>query len=399
MIRAYSGEYMVSPLPLHLAGKRCSHGCWYCFASNPPRPESSAEEIFSQIGKLSNPKLTSVESALWRDGYDLLFSNTTDPLAASNHGLTAQVVKYCIANGRGLAIQTKGGENAADVVSMPPSFFYVTISSDDPAIAKANEPGAPTPETRLELVRALVAAGHFVVWGLNPYFPGWWRSLKSFAERVSEAGCRHVWIGAPHLSSIQIERLPPAIRKNHAADVSYASARSKRDVMVFHPSVTAFLHSMGFNCFSGAVSSRGNFWAPYFALGKKFFPTLDGFVSHLEDQHDGPVSFSFEYFHKWADVFGTARNSQFKQYFSNIGRALRNAGKSDKAGCIADVHRVFWDIIEVLSPFRQDFFGYCGRLEGETATLEKHGEMEIMVYVKGGFDGILMPLEDTKFLG
>ncbi|MFH1058314.1 MAG: hypothetical protein V1797_06470 [Pseudomonadota bacterium] len=38
-LRTYTGEYLVSPVPLHLDLDICSHACWWCFSrlNNPDR--------------------------------------------------------------------------------------------------------------------------------------------------------------------------------------------------------------------------------------------------------------------------------------------------------------------------------------------------------------------------
>src|SRR3990167_2090165 len=85
-LRAYSGEYLISPCPVHMGLNYCSHGCWYCFANlNKPDRRGEWSQIHNTLNRFEKNEIgRSLCVWLLRQGHPILCANDSDPFAASN---------------------------------------------------------------------------------------------------------------------------------------------------------------------------------------------------------------------------------------------------------------------------------------------------------------------------
>ena len=373
LIRPYTGEYLVNPVPLHMGGNLCSHGCFYCYA-NLNQPNRTAEYSDAQLFTTSD---AGIRGYLKSKNYPIVCSNDSDPFAKSNVEQFLQVRALLAAKGKHIAYQTRGGDKAmATLTAEAPTLVYVSLTSDQPATLKANEPGAPSHESRMELIGACRDAGHFVIAGINPFKADWWDNIDRTIERLAAMGVKHAWVGQLHFGSQQVMAMPESRKKRNAADIEYGKKTAKPD----DPQFDAMLMTCkvnGINVLEGAASCEGNFWDDYFALGFDWFPTLDALLGDLKVAGKGkPVGFTYEWFNAWADVWGGTRSSQFKEYLVSFGRTIRNTDGSYKANTMSEAHKFMWQTLKYPSRFRHENL----RLMMDGNDVVSDGDTDVLVY-------------------
>jgi DNA repair photolyase len=353
-LRLYTGEYLVSPIPVHFGLNWCTHACRYCFA-NLNRPERRADNNdLAKLVKWARDRKGPLEWWYLARGYPLLVANDSDPFARSNVDTFRELHRIAGEIGIRLAYQTKGGDPEAQAIALDgrPTLFYVSLTSDDDRLLADIEPGAPPWQARLDLIRAATARGHHVVVGLNPLLPAWWRDIDEALDAMIDAGARHLWHGELHLSRFQIAAMPDSQRLRYATLVDYGRKRKKPDAEAFD-TILRLAVAKGFNCFDGVAGSARGFWQPYFDLGFPFMPTLDGLFRDLEAQGGGqPVAFSFDAFDRWADTGSPGGYAVHKEYLSGFGRSLRNDGIDQKATTRRQVHEWYWRWLDYPTPLR-----------------------------------------------
>ncbi len=179
----------------------CWHACAYCYA----RPGHQylgfgAGSDFDRriVVKTNAAEVLSVELARpsWRREV-VVFSGSTDcyqPLEAT-YELTRRCLEICRARRTPIAIITKGTLIRRDVDLLARIArevgAHVTFSIPflEPDIARALEPGAPTPDRRFETMRILHEAGVEVGISLAPLIPGFRESdLPALLQRAQECG-------------------------------------------------------------------------------------------------------------------------------------------------------------------------------------------------------------------
>ncbi len=162
----------------------CSHACAYCYAR--PTHEvlglGAGTDFDSRIAvKLRAPELlrAAFERPSWR-GEQVAFSGVTDcyqPLEAS-YRLTRGCLEVCADYRNPASIVTKAAlvERDLDLLVRLTREARCTVTLSlpflDEAVARALEPGAPTPARRLETLRRLAAAGVPCGVLLAPVVPG-----------------------------------------------------------------------------------------------------------------------------------------------------------------------------------------------------------------------------------
>ena len=134
-----------------------------------------------------------LEATLLKQCYPVLLSNRVDPFANSNWFQSLPVIEAMTDLGIPIAFQTKGGKGIDDVLDMvSPSAWYVSIAMLDDSIRQRIEPGAPTIESRFELLEKLVDRGHVPTVGLNPWVPEWCplSDVEKILERLQGIGVK-----------------------------------------------------------------------------------------------------------------------------------------------------------------------------------------------------------------
>ncbi|MDO5369559.1 PA0069 family radical SAM protein [Paracoccus sp. (in: a-proteobacteria)] len=161
----------------------CEHGCIYCFA----RPThawlglSPGLDFETRIvAKPDAPRLLEAEIA--RPGYavaPIAFGTNTDPYQPAEAGLG--IMRGCLQVlhdwNHPLSIVTRGRGVLRDLdligamATRGQVFVGISLTTLDAALARAMEPRAPAPATRLRMIRALADAGVRVRVMLSPMIP------------------------------------------------------------------------------------------------------------------------------------------------------------------------------------------------------------------------------------
>ncbi|MCD6196832.1 MAG: radical SAM protein [Staphylothermus sp.] len=170
----------------------CSHFCLYCYAT-------------SYIGRRpSTPKnmfLRNLRSDLKRINKNLVveISTSSDPYPPVEKWLllTRKTLELLVEHKVKTLITTKGSIVVRDIdlLLMTPSAVMITITTLDNRIAKIMEPGAPTPDKRVEAVKQLAESKIPVGVRIDPIIPGInddFYSIKELIDQVIDAGAKHV---------------------------------------------------------------------------------------------------------------------------------------------------------------------------------------------------------------
>lgn len=211
MLEPYWGEFLVSPLALELSLGACGR-CAYCFARlNEPRREAKLQAVLNLLRDFPNRETYTAH--LLREGYPVEFSNKSDPFSPNNAEAALAILRICAAVGVPVAVSTKGGKAAEEAASiLPPSVWYISVSSLSEEYRQAVEPGAPSIAERFRLMSALRARGHRVQLGLNPCLPEWCPEPAALLRRAQGAGAESVWVEPLHVSGRQAGNLTEAQR-------------------------------------------------------------------------------------------------------------------------------------------------------------------------------------------
>ena len=293
MIEPFWGEFTVSPFPLELSFNWCSHACSFCFANlNTPDRTFDPRAVTRMLAEYRDR--TSVGARLLAAGYPVLASNRTDAFAKSNYKQAVPILQTMIEMEIPLAFQTRGGDGIGDVLAtLPPSYWYVSICSMDDEVRRRVEPGAPSIESRFDLIRTLTEQGHTVVLGLNPVVPDWLpEGPGALLRAAQDAGAVGVWTESMHLSKRQLERID---RRCTAALslplIKRVSGRAEdpRD-HDFWCQARQEAEALGLPVFSVGQSDPSEFWLPAQALYPRLFPVMQDYVNLVwSEASDGDV--------------------------------------------------------------------------------------------------------------
>jgi len=192
----------------------CEHGCIYCFA----RPThaylglSPGLDFETRIiAKPDAPRL--LEAEIGRSGYavaPIAFGTNTDPYQPAEARLA--IMRGCLQVlhdwNHPLSIVTRGRTILRDLdligamATRGQVFVGISLTTLDAALARAMEPRAPAPATRLAMIRALTDAGVRVRVMLAPMIPALTdheiESLLSAARRAGAATASMIPIRLPH---------------------------------------------------------------------------------------------------------------------------------------------------------------------------------------------------------
>lgn len=288
-ISVYHGEFLTTPIPLELSFNYCSHKCGYCFA-NLNRPDRRAD-VKATLNLLRDFQTRdTLQARLLQSGYPVLISNRVDPFAASNHRVALPVMELMTALGIPIALQTRGGTGIDEALDfLKPSCWYVSISQLDDAIRKRVEPGAPSIESRFDLIAKLKARGHRVVLGLNALVPEWLHDPLPLLERARTAGAEGAWIELLHFNRDQVARLSPRERDAIGETViRRAVRRSNRDDWPFFEYTRRMAVEAGLEVFSIGQPNRSDFFRPYTETYPALFPTMQEATNKCHDDGFGP---------------------------------------------------------------------------------------------------------------
>ncbi len=286
MIEIFSGEFLVSPIPLQLSLNWCSHACSYCFANlNKPGRAAKVKELQSQLKNFQGQQ--NIVAHLLRERYPVLISNLVDPFATSNYQIAVPVMEQLTDLGVPVCVQTRGGKGIDDALSfLPPSVFYISIPTLDDAVRKRIEPAAPSIQSRLELIDKLHAKGHKVIIGANPM--DWVEDHDTYVTELQKRGCTHFWLGMLHFSHEQVRNMPEWAKKALGPEI-LSGITGKRKHPEFQVDRMAefirVLTDRGATWFSTECLFSTDFFDIYGEVYPKVFPTTSQFLSGHAKHH------------------------------------------------------------------------------------------------------------------
>jgi DNA repair photolyase len=369
MIDPFWGEFLASPIPLDLALNYCSAKCAFCFA-NLNSPERSAD--VPKITRLLDEYVdrSSVPARLLQEGYPVLLSNRVDPFANSNYKVSLALLEKMVAEEIPVAIQTRGGRGVDEALGMlRPSCWYVSICQDDDALRKQIEPGAPSIESRFELIQKVRAAGHRVVVALNPLVPEWLPAPEQTLAKAKEAGAEGVWVETLHLSTDQIGRMTTRERGAIGEPLLHLSRkrRAPATFVAHRDLVLRLAEDVGLAPFSAGWHRPTAFWRPCEETYPFLFPTMQDWVNRCHAELEEGAAVHFAHFEQWAlDALpfeGEALN--ITHYVGATAREVVKERKLPSQITYSDLLRVIWQEPRMSGcPARVRCFAYAGRKNG-----------------------------------
>lgn len=303
MIEPFWGEFLISPIPLELSLNYCSHKCAYCFANlNDPKRVGDVKQIMRFLTSYQSRE--TIEAVLLKEGYPVCISNRSDPFAHSNYRQMLPIMQAMVELEIPLQIQTKGGPGVSGALEfLPPSVWYISISTLDDAIRRKVEPGAPDIDSRFELMEAIRAKGGRVILGLNPCVPEWLPDPLPLLQRAKDAGAEGVWVEELHLNYRQVGNLSQAEKAALGVDLIARSQKKARDAMdsdAFFAAREAAA-GLGLHVFSNGQPTYSKIWDIYREVYSNTFFTNQDFVNYCFDNglHEKILPFEM-----WQQVVG-----------------------------------------------------------------------------------------------
>jgi DNA repair photolyase len=192
----------------------CSHACRYCFA----RP--THEYLEFDPGKDFDTEIvvkTNVADVLRREVHrpswqrdTIALGTNTDPYqrAEGRYALMPGIIGALADSGTPFSILTKGTLLRRDLPLLStaagtvPISLAVSLAVADPEVHRGVEPGAPSPQARLALIRSIRDAGfdcHVMVAPVLPYVTDSVEHLDTLLGAIADAGATSVTVFGLHL--------------------------------------------------------------------------------------------------------------------------------------------------------------------------------------------------------
>lgn len=409
----YYGEFLSNPIPLECSiVEPCDYACNYCFAnlnkrywaSKTPGKKQHGSEVVQVMGLLANfRKRSTLEAKLLQDGYPILLSNRTDPFSRKNRGSTIPMLEVMGELGIKASFQTKGFIKPDDFETVMglvqyPSCWYVSIAFDDDELRQKIEPGAPTIESRHELITQLRERGHSVVVGVNPCVSDWIKNPEQFLLKLKELGVWGVWAEILHFNSNQTRNLTPRERDNLTESVISKALRR-----TYHPDDVAFLDGLldmaeeiGLCPFNLHRHKPSNFWAPWWDNYEMTFPIMQDFINEAWTCLDDGDVLTFDNF---ASIMSELPNGKMRlgHYVgASAADVTRDSGKPwSNYMTYEELLKMIWNNQAINQcPVNLPCFSFAAEYEGEIyhPLLDENGD-SLMVFHREGFRHFYVDLE------
>ena len=292
-IRAYAGEFLVSPAGLELSMNWCGHACTYCFA-NWMKPERRAD-VRSVVGLLAEyPKRKSREARLLQASVPMLVSNHVDPFAGSNVVQFEPLWELCVELGVPLTWQTRGAHKAHRPImeriirETPKSVWYVSIPMLDDGVRQRVEPQAPSIGSRLELVDQLIESGHVVTVGINPLTLDWLPRFEPMLDLLKAKGVWGVWIQVPYFSKAFKGNMDDNARARLGVEFMQRCGEKGSKVDRKNAAAAmAYAKGIGLQVFSTEYEEPTEFFEPWHDLYPRVMPYWHQLVNKIDPMLNG----------------------------------------------------------------------------------------------------------------
>ena len=171
----------------------CSFKCIYCYATAyiGLRDSDPKKEFLRRLRR---------DSVKWPPGTLVNIGTSSDPYPPEEayYGLTRAALEYLLPRGYRVLITTKGtlyARRDLDLLAAWSAAVTPTITTLDEGLSLIVEPGAPSPEARIEAIRRASGAGVPVGARVDPVIPFFnddEYELRSLVARLHEAGVRFI---------------------------------------------------------------------------------------------------------------------------------------------------------------------------------------------------------------
>lgn len=211
-----------SPMPFRWSlntMRGCGHGCWFCYARRSHEflgLDAGADFVEQIVVKTTVVEVLRAELARpgWRREH-VAIGTTSDPYqrAEGRYRLMPGVIAALAASRTPFSVTTRGTLLRRDLPDLAaaagsvPVGINVSLGLVDEPLARALEPGAPTPRARLDLIAAVRDAGlgcHVFVAPVLPWITDDVASLDALLGQVRAAGATAV--------TVMPLRLPGSVR-------------------------------------------------------------------------------------------------------------------------------------------------------------------------------------------
>lgn len=182
----------------------CEHGCIYCFARPTHAYLNLSPGLDFETRLIARPGIAAVlDQELRRPAYKVApvaIGTNTDPYqpVEREHGLMREVLAVLAAFRHPVWITTRGTLVERDIDLIAPlaaqglASVSVSVTTLDAGLARRMEPRAPAPARRLQIIRALAAAGIPVRVQVSPLIPALTdHELEAVMQAARDAGADH----------------------------------------------------------------------------------------------------------------------------------------------------------------------------------------------------------------
>jgi hypothetical protein len=292
-------------------------------------------------------------------------------------------MRAMVGMGMPIYIQTRGGEGWKEVLSfLPPSVWYVSISSLNAELTKKLEPGAPSPQERLAMINEVANKGHNVIIGYNPAVEEWEPDPPKLISAVKNAGAKGAWVEQLHFNYQHLENMSGRDRELLGEQLIEDAQKKHSPRMQYFEGVRAEVIKQGLSLFSMGQANKSNIW-DLFSVYKSCFPTTQGFVNTCEEE----TLYSFEQYMETMKF--PEGNWQLHHYLASTGRQVWQAGMQTSMD-FRELLRIIWtDIRCRANPVRNHGFAYAtSEGDGEQYQLTDADGLPLVLYSSVGFDGV-----------
>jgi len=397
----YWWELFYVPAPMECSFNYCSFKCAYCFA-NLNKPERKADIAATMRLLRDYPERRTLAAHLLREGYPVLVSNRVDPFAQSNFKQALPILEQMTELGIPLYFQTKGGPHAHTALSfLKPTVWYVSIAMLNDDLRKKIEPGAPSIESRFELIERLKAEGHGVFVGCNPLVTEWLsEDVERYLERIKNAGVEVVMTQPIHFNDKQLSNMSPREKEAIGEKILERSQTTRTrslqhtDIM-FEREFGLLARDIGLEHYTFHNTRYSKLPSLYSRFFSKRFPVVEDFINHLIDAKQNVVSFD-DYANFFEPYFPTG-TFNLGSYFRTTSYKFWKYNATSEHMTFRQLLAICWKYRETrYHPANHSAFSYAVVKEGKDyVQLVDEQDMPIMVFDPDGFDELFIEVENV----
>ncbi|HXF97592.1 MAG TPA: radical SAM protein, partial [Gaiellaceae bacterium] len=213
----------------------CAHRCTFCYVRHfEQRADRPGDDRYGRSIRVKTNVAEVLARELARPGWrreEVAVGTATDPYqpAEGRFRLTRACLVELARARTPFSLVTRGplAVRDADVLQeasrRAPVRVHFSIPTLDERVWRTTEPGTAPPQSRLEAVRRLAAAGIHVGVGIAPILPGLSDDparLAAVVRAAREAGARSVWAGVVHLRPGTREHFLEALARDWPEEVA-----------------------------------------------------------------------------------------------------------------------------------------------------------------------------------